>query len=146
MSKSSPAPRAIPRVAARRVFRSAGGKPVVLIIGVPVRVLGSDWACPLYLTGLNKRWRRPRYIFGIDGLQALHLAMQCADAMLESVRPRLAWLGEKGDLGMPRFLPELPKPHRDRLEALVEREATRFRRRVERAAKSKPAKDAKRSG
>jgi hypothetical protein len=72
--------------------------------------------------------------------------MRCADAMLESVKPKLTWLGMKGELGMPKFLPELPKPHRDRLEALVEREETRFRRRVERAAKSKPAKDAKRSG
>jgi hypothetical protein len=143
MSKSFAAPRTIRRVAARRVFQSANGKPVVLTIGVPEPVPGSEWGCALQITGLNTSWRRPRYVFGIDGLQALHLAMKCADAMLESVKPKLAWLGEKGDLGMPKFLPELPKPHRDRLEALTEREAIKFWRQVERAAKAKSAKDAK---
>ena len=113
----------------------------MLIIGVPVPVPGSDWGCPLQIAGLNKHWRRPRYIFGIDGLQALHLAMQCADAMLESAKPRLAWLGKKGDLGLPKFVPELPPPHRERLEALVEREAIKLWRQIERAAKSKSAKD-----
>ena len=46
-------------------------------------------------------------MFGIDGLQALHLAMKCAAAVLESTKPELVWLGEQGDLGMPKFLPEL---------------------------------------
>ena len=140
MSKSFAAPRTIRRIAARRVFQSANGKPVVLTIGVPQRVPGSDWGCPLQITGLNTSWRRPRYVFGIDALQALHLAIKCADAELESAKPKLAWLGEKGDLGMPKFLPELPKPHRDRLEALMEREATKFWRHVERPAKAKDAK------
>ena len=66
--------------------------------------------------------------------------MKCADAVLESAKPALAWLGEKGDLGMPQFLPELPKPQRDRLEAIVEREATKFWRGVERAHKAKRSK------
>jgi hypothetical protein len=38
---------------------------------------------------------------------------------------------------MPKFLPYLPKPQQDRLEALVEREADRFWRGVERAHKAK---------
>ena len=59
-------------------------------------------------------------MFGIDGLQAMHLAIKCAAAVLESLRPELAWSGEKDDLGMPKFIPELPKPQRDRLEAMVE--------------------------
>lgn len=110
MRKSFAAPRKIRRIAARRVFQSANGKSVALTIGVPQPVPGSDWGCPLQITGLNTTWRRPRYVFGIDGLQALHLAMKCADAVLESAQPRLVWLGEKGDLGMPKFLPDLPKP------------------------------------
>src|SRR6185295_16079653 len=72
-------------------------------VGVPQPVRGSDWGCPLQITGLNRTWRRPTYVFGIDGLQALHLAMKCADAVVESTKPRLAWLGEDGDLGMPKF-------------------------------------------
>jgi Domain of unknown function (DUF6968) len=140
MSKSFAAPRTIRRIAARRVFQSANGRRVVLTIGVPQPVPGSDWGCPLQITGLNNSWRRPRYVFGIDGLQALHLAMKCADAVLETAKTRLTWLGEKGDLGMPKFLPELPKPHRARLEALTEREAIKFWRKVERSAKAKSAK------
>jgi hypothetical protein len=136
MSQSFAAPRTIRRIAARRVFQSANGKPVVLTIGVPQPVPGSDWGCAVQITGPNSGWRRPRYVFGIDGLQALHLALKCAAAVLESTTPELAWLGENGDLGMPKFLPELPKPQRDRLEAMVEREATKFWRGVERAHKA----------
>ena len=95
--------------------------------------------------GLNSSWRRPRYVFGIDGLQALHLAMKCADAMLESARAKLAWLGEKGDLGMPKFLRELPKVERARLEALVEREAKKSWRRLERAHRANSSSHRKRA-
>src|SRR2546422_7444557 len=109
MSKRFAAPRTIRRIAARRVFKSATGKSVVLTIGVPQAVRGSDWGCALQITGLNTSWRRPTYVFGIDGLQALHLAMKCAAAVLESTKPELVWLGEKGDLMLPKFLPDLPK-------------------------------------
>jgi len=136
MRRSFVPPRSIRRIAARRVFQSAKGKPVVLTIGVPQPVPGSDWGCPLQITGLNTNWRRPRYVFGIDGLQALHLAMRCADAVLESAKPKLAWLGEKGDLGMPKFLPDLPTSQKDRLERFVEREALEFWKSVERASRS----------
>jgi hypothetical protein len=140
MSESFTAPRVIRRIAARRVFRSPHGKPVVLTLGVPQPVPGSDWGCPLQITGLNTIWRRPKYVFGIDGLQALHLAMLCAGAVLESAKLRLHWLGQAEDLGMPKFLPALPKPEQDRLEAMVEREATKFWRRVERAHTAKTSK------
>jgi hypothetical protein len=122
------------------VFTSPNGKPVVLTIGVPQPVPGSDWGCALQITRLNTGWRRPRYVFGIDGLQALHLAMKCAGAVLESAKLKLEWLGQTEDLGMPKFLPALPKPHQDRLEAMVEREATKFWRRIERAHKAKTSK------
>jgi hypothetical protein len=85
------------------------------------------------ITGLNSIWRRPKYVFGIDGLQALHLAMKCASAVLESTKIRLEFLGQAGDLGLPKFLPELPKRELARLEAIVEREATKYWRRADRA-------------
>jgi hypothetical protein len=128
---------------ARRVFLSANGKPVVVTIGVPQPVPGSDWGCALQITGLNSSWRRPRYVFGIDGLQALHLAIKCAAAVLESSEQELAWLGKKGDLGMPKFLPDLPKPQQNRLEAMVEREATKFWRRAERVHRAKRSMESK---
>ena len=140
MSKSFAAPPRIRRIAARRVFTAPSGKPVVITLGVPQPVPGSDWGCPLQITGLNTTWRRPRYVFGIDGLQALHLAMQRAAAVLESAKCRLQWLGQTEDLGMPKFLPWLPKPQQDRLDAIVERELTTWVRRAERAHKAKASR------
>lgn len=140
MSKSFAAPARIRRIAARRVFKSRSGKPVVLTIGVPQPVPGSDWGCALQITGLNTEWRRPRYVFGIDGLQSLHLAMQCAGAVIESAKLKLEWLGQTEYLDMPKFLPTLPKPQQDRLEAMVEREAIKFWRRLERAHTAKTSK------
>jgi hypothetical protein len=112
MKKPFAAPRTISRIAARRVFQVPGRRRhVVLTLSVPQPVPGSDWGCAVQITGLKTSWSRPRYVFGIDGLQALHLAMQCAAAVLESTDVELEWLGQKGDLGMPRFLPQLPKPY-----------------------------------
>jgi hypothetical protein len=135
MGKSFPA-----RIAARRVFKSPDGRPVVLTIGVPEPVPGSDWGCALQITGLDTGWRRPRYAFGIDALQALHLAMLCAGTVLESTRMKLEWLGQTEDLGMPRFLPTFPPPYRDRFQAILDREATRLWRRIERDYKTKISK------
>jgi hypothetical protein len=140
MSKSSAAPRRIRRIAARRAFKTPSGKPVGVTIGVPQPVPGSDWGCPLQITGLNTTWRRPKYVFGIDGLQALHLAMQCAGAVLESSERKLEWLGQTEDLGMPKFLPWLPKPQRDRLEAMIKRGVIKSLRRNGRAHNAKTLK------
>ena len=74
------------------------------------------------------------------GLQALHLAMKCASAVLESTKTRLQFLGKADDLGLPTFLPELPKRERVRLEAIVAREATKYWRRVERAHHGKASR------
>jgi hypothetical protein len=140
MTKSFAAPPRIRQIAARRVFKAPSGKSVVVTLGVPQAVPGSDWGCPLQITGLNTTWRRPKYVFGIDGVQALHLAMQCAGAVLESTKSKLEWLGQTEDLGMPKFLPWLPKPQLDRLEAMVEREVTKSLRRAERDHKAKISK------
>jgi hypothetical protein len=141
MSKSFAAPRTIRRIAARRVFQqSANGKPVVLTVGVPQPVPGSDWGCALQITGLKTSWSRPKYVFGIDSLQALHLAMRCATTVLTSAKPQLEWFGQKGELMLPKFLPDLPKREQDRLEAMVEREATKYWRSLERAHKAKTSK------
>jgi hypothetical protein len=79
-------------------------------------------------------------VFGVDGLQSLHLAMKYAGAMLESGDAKLEWLRQTEDLGMPKFLPDLPKPGQPRLEAMIEREATKFWRRAKRAHRSKSSK------
>ena len=143
MSKSFAAPPKIRRIAARRVYKGPGGKPVVVTLGVPQPVPGSDWGCPLQITGLNTTWRRPKFVFGIDGFQALHLAMQGAGVVLESAGQKLEWLGQTEELGMPKFLPWLPKAQQERLEALIERQLTTWVRRAERAHKTKRSRKAK---
>ena len=140
MSKSFAAPRTIRRIAARRAFQLAKGKPVVLTIGVPQPVQGSDSGCLLEITGLKTSWRRPRYVFGVDGLQALQLAMKCATDALASAESDLEWLGQKGDLMLPRFLPDVPRPQQARLEAIVQRKTLEYVKSLERAHKAKSAR------
>lgn len=126
MSKAFTAPSTIHRVAARRIFTRPDGKPVVLTLGVPRRVPGSDWGCALQITGVATPYRRPKYIFGIDALQSLELALHRAGAVLDGVKVPLVWLDGLGTLGMPRFLPLLPeKAEQDRIMLVVEREVAR---------------------
>ena len=70
--------------------------------------------------------------------------MKCATAVLTSAKPELEWFGQKNDLMLPKFLPDLPKRQQDRLEAIVEREAVKFWRRLERAHKAKRSKKSNR--
>src|SRR5207244_5541895 len=97
----------------------------------------------LQITGVSTSWRGSRHVLGVDGLQALHLAMKCATAVLTSAKPELEWFGQKGELMLPKFLPDLPKRQQDRLEAIVEREAVKFWKGVERAHKAKLSKKVK---
>jgi hypothetical protein len=69
--------------------------------------------------------------------------MQGAGLVLESARQKLEWLGQTEDLGMPKFLPWLPKTQQARLEAIVEREIAKWARRAERAHKAKTSKPSK---
>jgi hypothetical protein len=107
-------------------------------------VPGSDWGCALQITGLRTEWRRPRYVFGIDALQSLHLAIQCAGAVLESCEVRLEFLGQTEELFMPRFMLDLPKPHRDRIDAFAQRELARFVAAAERRQRRKRASGVRR--
>jgi hypothetical protein len=140
------APRTIRRIAARRVFQRAGRhKNVVLTLGVPQPVPGSDWGCAMQITGVKTDWNRPRYVFGIDGLQALHLAMQAAGASLESCGVRLEFLGQSEDLMMPEFLPPLPKLRRKRIVAFIERELEKFVAEAEKRHAARQRADRKRT-
>jgi hypothetical protein len=119
-------------------------RSVTLTIRVPQPVAGSDWGCAVQITGLGRWLSWPRFIFGIDGIQALHLALQFASATLESSGDKLEWLGQKGDLGFPRFLANLPKPQQDRVEVIVQREVTRLYAAAERRAQKKASKTVRR--
>ena len=119
------APRTIRRIAARRVFQIAGRRTkVVLTLGVPQAVPGSDWTCAA-------DYRRE------DGLEPSTLRVwnrwtsslapdvQAAGAS-ETCGVELEFLGQSEDLMMPEFLPPLKKSRRRRIEALIERELKKF--------------------
>ena len=138
MPAAVPNPGAIRRIAARRVLQTNGGRPVVVTLSVPKPVRGWDWGCALQITGLDSAWRRPKYVFGIDGLQALELAMRAAAQAIEAKAPTLVWLDQAGEPGMPQFLPWVPQPKEQRrLKAMAEREAMKVYRQLERTHKAK---------
>lgn len=68
---------------------------------------GGDWACSIEFAGLGDDEIEEAY--GVDGVQALRLAMQLASIRLasEAASFELTWLGEQ-DLGMGPI--ELPEP------------------------------------
>lgn len=78
---------------------------------------------------------RPRLIFGIDGVQALDLAIHYAKSTLKTSGYKLEWLGQSHDLGFPpRLLACLPKREQQRIERMVEREVRRTYAAAERRA------------
>jgi hypothetical protein len=57
-------------------------RAVKVEIGTPVAVPGSDWGCRLRITGLPTKI--DRRVFGIDGVQALELALLLSGKVLAS--------------------------------------------------------------
>ena len=92
-------------VTARRVLEFlpevGRARAVVVRIGRPRRDrkhVNGDWVCPFDITGI--RGRHKRWIFGIDGVQALSLALHFIPTELRSLAQRaggrLRFLGEEG--------------------------------------------------
>jgi hypothetical protein len=93
-------------VTARRVLEfvpTVGrARPVVVRIGRPRRDrkhVNGDWVCPFDITGIRGRYKR--WIFGIDGVQALALAFHIIPVELGSLAQRAGgghfrFLGEEG--------------------------------------------------
>src|SRR5436309_7404215 len=95
------------RLIARRTYRRSNRarSRVVLEVGMPRKVPGWDWACPVRITGIDWHTNKPRPILGIDALQTLELAMQYARATLMAVKPPLFWLDSSADIGLSRTVP-----------------------------------------
>ena len=49
-------------------------------------------------------------------------------------------VGQTEHLGIPKFLPSLPKAQQERLDAIIERQVTKWVSRAERAHKAKTSK------
>jgi hypothetical protein len=90
-------------IATRELELSGSGKKVLIRFGRPKRFAdGRDYYCPYQIVGLGES--RVRYAGGVDGIQAIVLALQKIGAELYTSNAakagRLMWLGE-GDLGIP---------------------------------------------
>ncbi len=108
MDKRPEPPEEIGDPVAVRTFVVLGDPPrqISVVIGKPRRYEGSDdYSCPYQVTGLGNG--KIRFVVGIDGVQALQLAMRAIGALLslspEGKNGLLRWEGDDaGDLGFPR--------------------------------------------
>jgi hypothetical protein len=80
-----------------------GSREIVVLIGAPRPIPGSpDCFCPYQIVGLADE--TVRYTEGVDGAQALYLAMEAVGTVLaaspEGRAGRLSWYGERA-LGFP---------------------------------------------
>ena len=93
---------------ASRLFEwtdESGVRSIRVDIGAPERVEQSnELRCPFVIVGLGTE--ELRYAFGVDGIQALTLALKMIRARLEAFQTdvpakKLSWEGsEPGDLGL----------------------------------------------
>ncbi|WP_437992364.1 DUF6968 family protein [Sorangium sp. So ce145] len=104
------------------------GREIILKIGRPFEVSppGVDWACPVVFEGLDDGCSK--CVYGIDGVQAIQLAMQYARNQLEASGLQLLWMtDEPGDLGLPRPIEStLGVWFQRELEQMVESEQRRM--------------------
>lgn len=88
-------------VFAERHFELSDSSPVVVRFSEPVADRG-DYRCDYVITGLDRIHKS--HAFGVDGVQALYLAMELAHVDLlaskQAKAGELRWMGQR-DLGLP---------------------------------------------
>jgi Domain of unknown function (DUF6968) len=136
------------RVVARRNLceKGAVNATVTVSIGLPRpdrRSRYGDWECPYLIEGIGPA--KVGRAGGVDALQALMLAIQCARAMLEHSGRSIFWLDP--DLGpdIPELVPSaLGKRFRERVRLSIERETVRaWRERIKSARATIRAEESK---
>lgn len=127
-------------IVAERSLRTAGaGRAVKLRLGMPRPLPKSDWECPYQIVGLGKS--QPKVAYGLDGLQALLMAVEALRVRIEKSAKRLTWEGgEDGDNGLPRVIPTFfGLSFAEKLSELIDREVERFSRRQEKTREPRRA-------
>ncbi len=96
-----------------------GRQRVVAKIGQPQKAEDGHWFCPYQIVGLgNDKVRRAP---GVDSFQALQLVMQAVRAHLLLHAPELSLFGAKGELAIPKVIPDcFGKAVNEKLERVVE--------------------------
>lgn len=107
----------------KREFVIAGsGRSASVSLYAPERHADDEWRCKVEYRIGRKRARQT--IIGVDGFQALQLALKCIRRRLDESELPLSWIGgENGDLGFPRMVPTaLGHAFARRIDELIERE------------------------
>jgi hypothetical protein len=130
VKKDDMAPPSGAPIATRQLNLVPSGRPVTLELDAPVRRRSGEWACTYRITGLGRA--RAGRVAGEDGFQAIQLAFAAVRRELEPFGPRLTWIGEPGELGLPAMVPDfLGGEFRRRVEAMVRAETERETRRLQ---------------
>lgn len=112
-------------VIAERVLELVEGdgseRTVVVRLFKPVQVDTEEWRCDFEFDGLETTID---HAFGIDGLQAIVLAIEAVRQRLER-EAGLRWLGGR-DLYLPLVLPDFVPGLREKVDRVVEQENQRF--------------------
>lgn len=92
------------RVVATRSFQNDAGSTVVATVFEPTMPEEDKWACRFQISGLPTDVDERAY--GVDGMQALMMALEGIRVHLERSGATLIWLdGEPGVLGMTPSIP-----------------------------------------
>src|SRR4051812_38177476 len=94
------------RIVAVRVLtvEPKGRKRIIIRIGTPRKAIPRDWVCPFQISGIQGSRVYPAY--GIDGVQALQLALEAVRLQLLRYRVRATWAGgEKADARFAQMVP-----------------------------------------
>jgi hypothetical protein len=117
-------------IATRRLAQASSKQPVTVELGRPRRRRTGEWACPYRIRGLVKD--RSGLAYGVDSVQALHLALEAIRLDLEPFRAQLTWFrGEPGELFLPRYVPYyFGEAFALKLGKLIDEELRRENRRI----------------
>lgn len=115
----------------RRALESANGK-FEIAIGQPEKVLDDEWRCAYRVADETS------YAHGLDGFQALLMALTGVRMALDKMGSQLKWRGGKaGDHGVPRLVPHaFGVAFSRRIEELIDAEVNQFAASAESAAKA----------
>jgi hypothetical protein len=118
-------------VIAPRSLRLGNGRRLIASIHRPHKT-GRDWTCAVVIG------RKTEFIYGIDAVQSLSLAVVYLGKALQRIRPKIRrndrWLTELFPILVPNLPPDLPA----KVDRLIEKETEAQLRRFEARAKKPP--------
>lgn len=112
----------------RELGEDGPGTIVLVRLGKPEEVAEGEFRCAFQLQGLGNS--QVQYAHGVDGFQALQMAMEGIRNDLEKSGRSFSWQGgEAGDTGFPRAVPAFyGTEFSQRINRLIDEEVERFAR------------------